>query len=211
MNERQRLLLIGIAGIIVTFLSACEVNTTPSPSSPLGNKEQQVGNNIVFSEGLIKGALEKWSLSLPTEYRLGKINEFCDINHNTSCKSLPENFTRSTIIEGYSRTFTKASGDAGTLNVFLFNTNDEAEQQFSSIVEDVIEERGYTEIKTSDNCYGWEKDLTMVVVDKMCCHLSNVFFQLNIQGMVFINDDIDELHKQFENFLINEMNNKPEG
>lgn len=164
--------------------------------SETNQAEEKTGskNEPVILQVDIKNALDEWSKNLPTEYKLGEINPYCSQKQDKSCESIDSS---SKIVEGYSITFAKGTDDMGKGAVYLFNTQEDAKQQYENIVNGIKEERGYKEIKVSDDCFGWEKDMTVVTVQGIVCHKLNSVYQVGLQKMFSLSSsEIKEFSKQ---------------
>ncbi|MBU1632246.1 MAG: hypothetical protein ABH824_00840 [Nanoarchaeota archaeon] len=126
----------------------------------------------------IKDALEKWSLNLPTEYPLRDVTIYCSKNNPTPPCTNPDPLESSNIEEGYTRGIGETSLHNGRGSVYLFETKEKAKQQYDFIVNKVKEERGYTEIDVSNNCFGWEKDVFVATQQQIVCHKLNSVYKV---------------------------------
>lgn len=167
MNAKIILLLL-----ISFVLAGCQIETQINKVPEFNENAQNSKNSIVQAD--IKEALKEWSEELPTSYTLEEIRSHCKDGPANNC--YPSKILDIIDIEkGYTRYFSGQGRGYGS--VYEFSDANRAKEQFDATINEIENNRGYTEIPVSGQCFGWRGD-SGYGFPQIVCYTGNVIYHL---------------------------------
>lgn len=167
-----------------TILTATPIEsdfTAPPNTSSVRPPSPSASSNI-------KTVLLAWGDHLPTEIRLEPIRSDTGPSAET-LNALRANASWSSwvaawqaVAEGYALPFAYMDTIKGTATIYRFDTQSSAEQLFLQLVGKTKEYRGYTEIKTKDDCFAYSTYYQAVTYYGILCLRSDIVYAIGFNG-----------------------------